>query len=228
MRFKWVLIPLLAMALAAGCAGGKQQNGGSTPVAAQPPAGTSSAASQVQAGTPADGTYTVAKDQSSAWYSVHEVFLDKKVNATAVGKTSAIEGQLVFQKGAIQPSKVTVDVRSLKSDQDRRDNIIKTRALESSKYPTAEFSVTGVDGNTEALAEGKTVPLKLKGNLLVHGVAKPVVWDGTATMQNGAIHLTANVAFVFKDFGMEPPNILNLISVDEHIRLDVDLTATKR
>jgi polyisoprenoid-binding protein YceI len=225
MKGKWVVVPLLALALIAGCGGGKQQNGAAAPVAgAQAPA-PAGGGGPVASGTPANGKYVVAKDQSSAQYQVHEIFLTEKLNGTAIGKTNAIDGELVFKNGAIQPSKVTVDLTKLKSDKARRDDTIKTRGLQTSKYPTAEFTITGVEGNVDAVAEGKEVPLKLKGNLKLHGVEKPVVWDGKASMTGGVVQLSATVQFVFKDFGMEPPSILNMISVDEKIQLDVLLVA---
>ena len=43
-------------------------------------------------------------------------------------------------------SKFTVDMQSLKTDQDRRDNFIKRNTLETDRFPTAEFVPTEVRG----------------------------------------------------------------------------------
>lgn len=219
MKGKLLLVGLLAAAVMAGCGGKKDE---STPAAAPQQQSNTPA----PAGNAADGKFTVVQAESNAQYSVKEVFLADSLNNTAVGKTNVITGDLVLSKGVIQPSKIVVDVTTLKSDKPQRDNKIKTTGLETDKFKTAEFSITGVEGTAPAIGATEA-SFKLKGKLLVHGVEKDVVWDAKWKLDGDKVKLDATVTFTMADFNITPPNILNMIKVDENVQLDVSLVAKK-
>lgn len=174
---------------------------------------------------PVKGTrYQILPDQSSAWYTVKEVFLIDQLNATAIGKTSAIAGDLVLDGGALQPAQVKVDVSKLKSDKEMRDNKLKSAGLETTKYPEAIFTVAS--GSTK-LAEGQETSLKLNGKATIHGVEKDLVWDAKAKLEGDKLTLTGEVTFKMDLFAIEPPNIAGRIRVDDTVKLNVSLVATK-
>ncbi|MDF2628497.1 MAG: hypothetical protein K0R39_2328 [Symbiobacteriaceae bacterium] len=206
MKGKLLLVGLLAAAVMAGCGGKKDDT---TPTAAAP---------QQQTNTPApaanapDGKFAVVQAESNAQYSVKEIFLTDNLNNTAVGKTNVITGEIVLSKGVIQPS--------------QRDNKMKTDGLESNKFKTAEFSITGVEGTAPVLGATEA-SFKLKGKLLVHGVEKDVVWDAKWKLDGDKVKLDATINFAMADFNITPPNILNMIKVDENVQLDVSLVAKK-
>ncbi|HYG58163.1 MAG TPA: YceI family protein [Symbiobacteriaceae bacterium] len=227
-RISLLLAGVLALALVAGCGGQAKPD---APAAATPPK-TEQTAPPAGTGSekPADanGTFAITAQESVASYAVKEKFLQQNLNGEAVGKTSVINGTLVLTGGSFSTSKVTVDVSTLKSDKEKRDDVLKTRALETAKYPTAEFEVTGVEGPAPAFAEGRETAFKLKGNLTVHGVTKPVIWEAAATLTGTTLNLKAKIGFKMSEFAIEPPNVLNLISVDDTVQLTVDLKASKR
>lgn len=193
--------------------------------AAATPAVSAPAASQPSNGKPATGKYVIVTGESKASYEVKEVFIVEALNATAIGTTTEIQGDLVLESGAFKPSKVVVDVTKLKSDQRVRDNAIKTRALETAKYNTAEFSVTAMEGGP--VVEGQEVAVKLRGMAKIHGVEKELTWDGKAKLEGDTLKLTAAVEFKMDLFGIEPPNIAGKIRVDDGVKLKVDFVAKK-
>ena len=224
MTWKTVAVGLLAAALVVGCGGAKKEE---TQPTAAAPAQASAPAANSGASAAADGKFTVSGAESSAQYSVKEKFANQELPNTAVGKTSAVTGELVLEKGALKPSKVTVDLKTLKSDQAKRDNALQKRGLEIEKYPTAEFTIIGIDGATPTWAEGQEVAFKLKGTLKVHGVEKEVAWDAKGKLQGGALLLDATVKFALTDFKIEPPSVLGMLTVDDNVQLDVHLVAKK-
>jgi len=216
MKGKLLLVGLLATAVLAGCSGKKAE----TEPAAAPVQQQNAPAAQ--SGSAATGKYTIVQGESNAQYAVKETFLIQSLNSTAIGKTSAITGDLVFDKGAIQPSTIVVDVTKLKSDKEQRDGKLKGIGLQTDTFGTAQFAITGVEGTAPAIGANEA-NFKLKGNLTVHGVEKPVVWDAKAMLMGDKVMLNATITFKMADFGIEPPNILNTIKVEEDVKLDVSL-----
>ena len=92
----------------------------------------------------AAATFVVIPTQSSAEYAVEEEFLGAPVPfVTTVGSTSAIEGEITLSiaGGTVRlgDNRFAVDLRTLESDEARRDNRLRTEWLESDRYPLAEF-----------------------------------------------------------------------------------------
>lgn len=224
MKGKLLAVAILAVVLIAGCAGKKDEPAAGQPAQqqSQTPAPQSPGASDM-----ADGKYTVVAQESEASYTVKERFAGQELDATAIGKTSAFTGDLVFANGAIKPSKVTVDVSTLKSDKGQRDNALKSRGLESGKYPLAELSITGVQGSAEPVRQGQESAFKLEGKLKVHGVEKDVVWDAKGKLEGDQVIVTAQLKFAMSDFNITPPSVLGMLTVDDKVQLDVRVVAKK-
>jgi hypothetical protein len=49
-----------------------------------------------------------------------------------------------------------------------------------------------------------------------------VTWEVTARVEGDRIIARARTQFTFADFGLEPPRVPVVLSVDETIRLEVD------
>lgn len=98
-------------------------------------------AAQPQEKHPAAFRLEVASGTSVS-YRVREQLAGLKFPDDAVGTTDSVSGTLVLMPdGSIDSanSKVTIDLRTLKSDQDLRDNYIKTRTFDTDKFPYAEI-----------------------------------------------------------------------------------------
>jgi polyisoprenoid-binding protein YceI len=173
-------------------------------------------------------TYTIAGDKSEAKVTVNEKLARLPSPSDAVLTTNAIQGQLFLGPDTkpVEGAKIVVDLRTLKSDNNQRDNFIKQNTLKASQFPLAEYVVTGVDGWTEPLREGQSSTFKLLGNMTIHGVTKPVTFDTTATMQGSNVTGTATTTFKFQDFGMTPPNV-SVAKADDTIKLNLNIAASK-
>lgn len=173
----------------------------------------------------------IIPEQSEASYAVQETFLSQNLPNKAVGKTNAITGTFQFSmdgKPTGQVTNITVDLRTLKSDSDRRDNIIRTRWLESNTYPYAEFTSTDVQGVPESYTEGQEVSFKLLGNMTIHNTTKPVTFDVTGKLEGDTVTGTATTRLNMVDFGFEPPNIAGVVSVQDGVDLTINFTAKEQ
>ena len=89
--------------------------------------------------------FVIGTTGNEARYRVREQLMGKDLPNDAVGVTNAITGSiLAYPDGRIvkDSSKIIIDVRTLKSDQSRRDGFLQRRTLETEKYPTVELVPT--------------------------------------------------------------------------------------
>ncbi|MGH2559633.1 MAG: YceI family protein [Thermomicrobiales bacterium] len=178
---------------------------------------------------PPDGStlFTIVSDESSAGYTVEEE-LAGVGDTEAVGTTNAIIGEIVIGPDGdpLAGSRLDIDLRTLTSDETRRDNYLRRDSLESDTYPLATFVVTGVEDWTGPLEDGETVEFSLVGDLTVHGVTKEVTWETTATLEDGDITGAATTSVEMPDFEIEKPRVAMVLGVDETVQLDLTITAT--
>src|SRR5438128_10357381 len=145
--------------------------------------------------------YQVKSDLCEAAYFVDEELASVGIPSTAKGATNEVSGTLYLTGdgtalAADQTSSFSVKLRNLTSDKSMRDQRVQ-QALETSRYPTATFTITSVSGYNPAVAEGQEQTLELSGNLELHGVTKPATWEVKAYRQGNGIWALAtdNVKF---------------------------------
>ena len=173
---------------------------------------------------PATLHYTVAPDGNEARYRVREQLMHHDLPNDAVGKTTAITGNIIISPSGevdTSASKITIDVTSLKSDQERRDGYVAHRTLETAEYPTVEFVPTAVSGAHLPLSNAEQ-SFDVTGNLTVHGVTKPTTWHVTATSSGDDIAGSGWTKFTFADAQLAQPSVPILLSVADTIRLEYD------
>ena len=177
-------------------------------------------------GTEAETVYSIVPEESAARYRVQEE-LAQVGETEAVGQTQAIIGQLAFDESGtpLACSRFDVDLRTLQSDESRRDNYLYENTLEAETYPLATFVLRAVEGLDAPLTEGEEATMRLIGDLTLKDVTKLVAWEADVTMTEGALTGEAATEFEMPDFAIEPPSVPILLSLDETIRLEIDLTA---
>jgi len=182
-------------------------------------------ASQPPLPPPTAGAKLDITDGSSATYRVTEQFVGVAFTNEAEGTTNLVSGSLTIKAdGSIAPdSKLTVDLRGLKSDQDQRDGFIQNRTLETAKFPMAEFVPTKITGLEKLIPSSGQAGISLTGNLTIHGVTKEVTFQGIATFnpRTNSVAGRAKTSLTFDEFGITPPKIGRLASVDNKIQLEL-------
>ena len=168
--------------------------------------------------------YVVAPTGNEARYRVREQLMHHDLPNDAVGKTMGITGGISLSgDGVIDPaaSKITIDVTSLKSDQDRRDGYVQHRTLETEQYPTVVFVPTALSGVKLPLASGEQ-SFDVTGMLTVHGVTKPTVWHMKAQSSGSDVTGSGWTHFTFADVQLAQPHVPILLSVADTIKLEYD------
>lgn len=163
-----------------------------------------------------------------ARYVAREVLAGRGFNE-AVGRTPDVSGSILIDgTGAVlaEHSRITVDLRTLQSDSANRDRYVQRTTLQTDQYPTADLVVTGASGLPVPLPVDGAASFELVGDLTVHGVTRPTTWQVTATFGGDAVTGTATTDVLLTDFGMEPPKAGPVLSIEDGVRLEIDVQAT--
>jgi polyisoprenoid-binding protein YceI len=193
---------------------------------------TSAATPPAASGESEDGsiTFTIISDRSEAAYFADEQLASLPLPSTAKGATNDITGEFhVSEDGYAlsesQTSSFTVDLTTLESDEDRRDNRVQNDALQTSQFPTATFTATSVSGIDTSLPLEQEHTFQLTGMLDLHGVQKEVTWEVKAKREGNVMTALATTTFLYADFNITPPNIGGFVSVEDDVTLQVQIIA---
>ncbi len=171
----------------------------------------------------------IAPDGNEARYRVRETLAQIEFPTDAVGATRTITGGiLVDATGHIvaDSSKFVIDLRTLASNEARRDRFVQRNTLKTDSFPEVVFVPKAVKDLPRAPT---SVPasFQLIGDLKVHGITRPTTWDVTVKQAGADVVGSATTSFAFSDFALEVPKLAMLLSVKDTIRLEYDFHFVK-
>ena len=169
--------------------------------------------------------YTIVPERSEARYRIREQLAGLSFPNDAVGTTRALEGGIGLdtQGRVVGTSRFTVDLRTLTSDQPRRDNYVRRNTLETERYPTATFVPVEVRGLGVPVPRRGSATFELVGDFTVRTVTRRTTWQATATFNGAEVDVRARTAMRFADLGLQIPRVASVLSVEDEIRLELDL-----
>ena len=166
---------------------------------------------------------------SVARYSVTEQLARLSSPIDAVGETGDVQGAIVFDAdGNVDPasSVITVAVAGLTSDEDRRDRYVRNNTLSTSRFPNTELRVTAVEGLDWPFPDSGETTFRLMGDMTIREVTSPLTWEVEAQSTNGAVTGQAKTVITFDQFDLSKPSLAFIVSVEDEIRLELDIVAT--
>jgi polyisoprenoid-binding protein YceI len=172
------------------------------------------------AGGGPDGTWSIA-DGSLVGYRVNEVLFGQ--TAEAVGRTEEIDGSVTLSGTEVTDASFTVDMTTVASDEDRRDQQFHGRIMETSLFPTAEFVLTSPIDLGEIPAEGTEGTWAATGELTLHGVTAPVTVEVTGVYTGGSAQLVGSIPIVFADWNIEDPSFAGVVTTEDNGLLEFSL-----
>jgi polyisoprenoid-binding protein YceI len=182
--------------------------------------------------TPPGGNdaFSVVANQSTASYRVQEKFLNRDLPNDAIGKTQNVKGGFLLTSGsqpAITAMKISADLSTLKSDEDRRDNSIRERWLESNTYPQATFVAKDVQTLPANYSQGQNATFNITGNLTIHNVTRQETFKVTGKKDGDTISGQATSLIYMKNYGFDAPNIAGILTVKDGVTVTFDFNAKK-
>ena len=176
------------------------------------------------AGNP-DGKWAVLRGNATfVGFRVREKFGALPAPNDAVGRTPAVVGGMTIRNGQVTAALVTGDLRQLKSDKAKRDNVIRTRGLQTNLFPAASFQLTRPINLVAArITYGRVANLNAVGTLTMHGVTRTVQlplqgrWDGNTLQVVGRLPVN------FAEFNIQPPSVAGFVTVQNQGQVELNL-----
>lgn len=171
------------------------------------------------------GTWQVGKG-SEAGYRVNEVLSGE--NVTVTGRTSDVTGTFTVNTdgNTLEQADFTVDLSTVATDSDRRDNYFKNTTIDTAKNPTAQLRITKPVDLGKAPTAGETRTVEVTGDLTLKGITQSVTFTVDVAGDGNQVQIATAVPITFADYGIEAPS-LGFVSVEDHGSIEVQLVATK-
>lgn len=190
--------------------------GTSTVVETSSNATTPAASTQASSASGVNGTWSPDTAKANfLGYRVGEE-LARIGTQTAVGRTSAVTGEVGISGDKVTSAKLTADLTQLKSDSNMRDGQLRNQAIETSKYPRATFELTDAVTLPSTFATGGAFETTLKGKLTLHGVSKDVSIPVQGQLKDGLIVVVGSIDIKFADYSISKPNGASVLSIEDH------------
>jgi len=185
-------------------------------------------------------TFVIVPGESKASYVVDEEFFADALSkygiqaglTDTIGSTQEIEGELQLNlddlSAPLGVNRFTVNLATLTSNQPLRDRWIRQNGPQFNQFPNAEFVATGIEDAPDTYSEGDEVQFKLVGDLTIREITQPVTFDVTAKLEGDTITGVATAQLLMTDFGIEPPDFANTLSVENEFVVQVEFTAEEQ
>lgn len=169
------------------------------------------------------GTWQVSEG-SEAGYRVNEVLSGEDITVT--GRTSDVTGTFTVNADGtvLEQADFTVNLSTVATDSDRRDNYFKNTTIDTAKNPEAQLRVTEPVNLGTAPAAGETRTVEVTGELTLKGSTQQVTFPVDVAGDGSQVQIAAAVPITFADYGIQAPS-LGFVSVEDHGSIEVQLVA---
>ncbi len=172
----------------------------------------------------------IVQEESEARFIIDEVL--NNAPKTVVGTTNQVAGEIAVDPQDPTQSRVgilQVNARSLTSDSEFRNRAIKNEILQTDQYEFITFTPTDIVGLPESGAVGESYTFQIVGDLTIRDVTREVAFDVTVTPTSETrLEGTADTTIRYADYGITIPQVRQVASVDEDVRLEVDFVAVPK
>jgi hypothetical protein len=207
-------------ALAVGGCGGP-----AAPAATAPASTAAGSAAPALAGL----VFDVPDFSGKATIRIREQLFDWPAPDDAVLTTDGITGAFGLRDDGTfaEGSMLRVPLVTLKSDDDRRADAAR-ETMNADRFRDAIVKPVRATGLTLPLPASGTFTFTLDSLMTVNNFEREVRWDVTAERSGRDLNVRARTAFKFGLFGMEPPRRGPVLSIQDDIRMEIELGAKAR
>lgn len=200
----------------------------STPLPTEVPSATPTEAPQV----PERALYRITQEESEVRFRINEILLGNPTEV--IGTTKQVAGDFIVNFAdppASQLGEIAINARTLKTDNEFRDQSIRGQILQTgvAENEFIRFTPTELTSmTTNPVGVGETVTFDIVGNLTIKGTTNLVTFNATVTIDSeDRISGTASTTVLYADYGINieaPPNVSG---IEDTVILEIDFVALR-
>ena len=172
------------------------------------------------------GGAEVREDGTFVGYRVDEVLAG--INNAAVGRTADVTGEVTIDGDAVTTGTFTADLTTLESDEDRRDNRLRTDGLQTDQFPQATFALTAPIDLGDTPVAGEPIDVAATGDLTLHGTTQAVTVNlQTQLNTDGTITVIGQIPILFADYGITKPDVAGFVTTEDNGLIELRLELAK-
>jgi polyisoprenoid-binding protein YceI len=172
-----------------------------------------------------DGSWVVQSSKSIVGFRAREKYLSLPVPSEVVGRTSVVHGTMETRGGKIIATRVVVDMRTLKTNDSRRDDTLRSsRGPLWDKHPYGRFALGSQPIVLDRLSGGSVADVVALGTLRLHEVDRRVEFPLRVQWSGGRFEVAGRLRTTMTSFGFDPPSVAGLTTVRNGVTIEVKLT----
>jgi polyisoprenoid-binding protein YceI len=172
-----------------------------------------------------DARWVVRSSKSIVGFRAQEKYLSLPVPSTVVGRTSVVHGTMETRGGAIVATSVVVDMRTLKTNDSRRDDTLRSSlGPRWNEHPFGRFTLGSRPIEVDGLGGGSVADIVARGTLRLHDVDRRVEFPLQAHLSGGRFQVAGRLRTTMTNFGFDPPSVVGLTTVRNGVTIEVKLT----
>jgi polyisoprenoid-binding protein YceI len=172
-----------------------------------------------------DGRWVVRSSESVVGFRAREKYLSLPVPSEVVGRTSVVRGTMETRGGAIVATNVVVDMRTLKTNDSRRDDTLRSeRGPVWDKHPYGRFTLGSQPVALDRLSSGSVTNVVAPGTLRIHDVDRRVEFPLQVELSGARFQVAGRLRTTMTSFGFDPPSVAGLTTVRNGVTIEIKLT----
>lgn len=168
---------------------------------------------------------------SEARFYIDEVLLGR--DKTVEGITPDVTGEISFDLANPQAASIgtiTINARTLETDDSRRTGQLQRRILESNsdEFQFITFTPTSITGLPETVAVGDSFDVQITGDLSIKGTTLESIFAVSVTVSSETqLSGLGSTTILYKDFAISIPSVPLVASVEDEVILEIAFVATQ-
>lgn len=166
-----------------------------------------------------------ARNFTSAGFTIDEVLPSERRSTS--GSTKSVTGEATVEGTELKDAQVAVDITALTTDNDVRDNNMKTKLFEVERHPEATFALTKPADVSTVPDNGTKATITVTGDLTIKGKTHEVTTTLDALRDGDKFIVGGNIPVNRLDYDIKSPEFLAAKIADEGT-IDLRLTFEKK
>ncbi|MBT6401394.1 YceI family protein [candidate division WWE3 bacterium] len=170
---------------------------------------------------PEDAVFYSLSEPSKVEYVAQKRFLQRE-DAVVVGTTSSLTGEgWITPDGNSMSLSVEIDLSDLATDTPQRDKDVQN--MFDVKTATIMFDETAVQ---DPILFGTPFKTNVLAVVSINGVEKAVEFAATGLVSETELNVSGTAEINMSEFGVKPPSLAGVFTVDDAVTLRFDISAT--